>query len=98
MSVGEPVGTSFIEEVNVFDQEAEERNNNLEGKKGTYDYTTATTDQKLKKKKCNQIELPHWRPSEGYRHSKTALGNSVLQQPLKAYKAEHNWIYHFREQ
>lgn len=34
MSVWEPVGTSFIEEVNVFDQEAEERNNNLEGKKG----------------------------------------------------------------
>lgn len=49
MSVGEPVGTSFIEEVNVFDQEAEERNNNLEGKKGTYDYTTATIDQKINK-------------------------------------------------
>lgn len=55
-------------------------------KKGTQDYTTATTDQ---------IEQPHWRPSESYLHSKTALGNIVLEQPLKACRAEHNWIYHF---
>lgn len=46
MSVWEPVGTSFIEEVDVFNQEAEERDNNLKGKKGTQDYITAITDQK----------------------------------------------------
>ncbi len=75
MSVWEPVGTSFIEEVDVFNQEAEERDNNLKGKKWTQDYITAITDQK-KKKTCNQMEQPHWSPSKGYRHSKTALGSS----------------------
>lgn len=56
LSVREPVGTSFIEEVDVFNQEAEERDNNLKGKKGTQDYITAITDQKLRKETCNQME------------------------------------------
>lgn len=30
MAIGQPVGTSFIQKVNVFDQQAEERNHNLE--------------------------------------------------------------------
>lgn len=54
MSVWEPVGTSFIEEVDVFNQEAEERDNNLKGKKGTQDYITAITDQQKKTKKTKQ--------------------------------------------
>lgn len=31
MAVGQPVGTSLIQEVNVFDQQTEERNHNLTG-------------------------------------------------------------------
>lgn len=95
MSIWEPVGTSFIEEVNVFDQEAEERNNNLEGKKGNIRLHNSYNWSKKEKEKSNQIEHPHWRPSESYLHSKIALGNIVLEQPLKACRAEHNWIYHF---
>lgn len=30
MAIGQPVGTSFIQEVNVFDQQTEERDHNLE--------------------------------------------------------------------
>lgn len=65
MSSREPAGTSFIEEVNVFNQETEERDDNLEGKRGTQHYIT---DQKPRRRKSNHVKQHHWNPSKRSRH------------------------------
>lgn len=58
------------------------------------------TQQLLKKTKtyASKMEQSHRKLCKCYGHSETALGNSVLQQPLQAYRTQHNWIYSFGEQ
>lgn len=56
MSIWEPVGTSFVEEVNVFNQKAEERDNNLEGKKGTRLHNSYNWPKTKKKKTSNHYK------------------------------------------
>lgn len=48
VAIGQPIGTAFIQEVNVFDQQAEEGNHNLERENRREDIGSIDVEMKIK--------------------------------------------------